>query len=646
MTIFTRSQAKRRRHDQKESNQEDATIGFVTINDSSGADDPGLVDRSITNNNESDMSSIPLSAYCWKKRIIDKTIICKALFGIDNKLVRVCVPKGYGKSYNLLVIREFFNVLTRHDMPELIKTPYGISTSISNKYVLNPTKARSTRTERLANTLLRQELPAFFKEHFCQYPVILIRFDKRSQLLISLFMDLLDLLVDVYERRYIILIDNYDIPLVSISSEPHANSARKFYIEFLCRMLANNINLEKALLVGTYVLPLSAENNRTLLENVLTISHAAQQCVSVFDVGNSLITSYEAVLENLFGIRKTDATDYIKNLTLYYPKIGNLLDDVVKKALQYFGGHRAGFYEVSFITNQLKGMDWKSDFMKTDVTLWRDGKIPLIDNDIRLIALKYHIEMALLSSRLTCGYDFKQHSCYIWPSLEAAQQAGHNIKDRTCNFVLAPFSVFDYSGTKVDLDNFVTLLLHMGYLTIGNGNTLQIPNEYSRRQWETIRRLSIFESRDRIKQDTERHRLIESLFSKDIDLLCQEFYYVLTQAFGQNDMYSDQTRLELACRYLVGKMCPPNHYVNHNENLKYIQELVLVFGFVHITEEDLKDSKMPPTQLASNALAMLNDGGFIQQASKNEYQPVTNDQQYFAKWLATFINIDALALNH
>ncbi|PIA13315.1 hypothetical protein COEREDRAFT_89665 [Coemansia reversa NRRL 1564] len=485
MTIFTRSQVKRRRYYQKESNQKDTAIGVAAINDSKGAGDQGLVDWSFKNIYGSNISSISLAEYCWEKRIIDKTIICKTLFGIDDKLVRVCVPKGYGKSYNLLVIREFFNVLTRHDIPELIETPYGISSGISDKYALDLTKARSTRTKRLANTLLHKELPGFFEKRFCQYPVILIRFDhvrgkshkdywnmffnaflhstafwvigidrkalhkrqlatitalekihhdllksldiqknfweKHSELLITLFMDLLDLLVDIYKRRYIILIDNYDIPLVGISSEPHANATHKFYIEFLCQMLADNASLEKALLVGTYVLPLSTDNNRMFLDNVLTISHAAQQCTFAVDVGNAPITSYEAALESMFGIRKTEATNYIKNMTLYYPKIGKLIDDVVEKTLQYFRGYQCSFYETRCITNQLKAINWDSDYVKTDLTLWKDGKVPSIENNIRLIALKYHIDMVLLSSRLTCGYDFKQLCCYIWPSLEAVQ---------------------------------------------------------------------------------------------------------------------------------------------------------------------------------------------------------------------------------
>ncbi|KAJ2800761.1 hypothetical protein H4R20_003942, partial [Coemansia guatemalensis] len=162
--------------------------------------------------------------------------------------------------------------------------------------------------------------------------------------------------------------------------------------------------------------------------------------------------------------------------------------------------------------------------------------------------------------------------------------------------------------------------------------------------WESIRLLALFGTYNQVKRDIERHRLIEDLFDKDIGSLFQEFQYVLTQVLGRDALCSDQIRLELACRCLIGKIDMPRHYTNYTKALeydynflsqpqtdkcimwtvtmkpfgRYIHKLVLVFAFVHITAQDLRDSRTTPGQLASSALAAINDGEHMKQASENE----------------------------
>ncbi|KAJ2803924.1 hypothetical protein H4R20_002702 [Coemansia guatemalensis] len=197
---------------------------------------------------------------------------------------------------------------------------------------------------------------------------------------------------------------------------------------------------------------------------------------------------------------------------------------------------------------------------------------------------------------------------------------------------------------RLDMDRLVTLLLHIGYLTIGAGNTVRIPNGHLRKLWESIRLLALFGTRDQIQQDIERHQLIEGLFDKNIGTLRQEFQHALMPELKSNISYSDQTRLELACWRIIGKLGFPRYFpskpttVEYSKSFlsqqhtdkclmwmitikpfgRYIHKLVLVFAFAHITAQDLKDSKTTPEQIASSALATINDEGCIQQASENE----------------------------
>ncbi|KAJ2809415.1 hypothetical protein H4R20_000140 [Coemansia guatemalensis] len=504
---------------------------------------------------------------------VDRTLICKAFLGISAQVVRVCVPNGFGKTYNLNALMRFFNVINRYDMPHPdMEVNYGYNLDDETEY--DVTEAYRYRKSTLVDSLLCDEAPEFFNEHYCLYPVIMVRFmhhrattltqfrrtlyqavlrpaefwikglNRKSftkkqvkmfaafeaqyealrditnsstdldadhdAMLNSLFTSLSGLLVDIHQQRCIILVDNYDYPLTSIHGIAWADQARKLYIGLLSHMLTNNSNLKKALLVGTYVLPLSAGNDGPNLDNVLTISHAAYRCNTDNLAIPSSHMSYEAALESMFG-----------------------------------------------------------------------------------------------------------------------------------------FSIQDVLGThnaQVDMNSLVTLLLHIGYLTIGAGNTLRIPNGYLRRMWESIRLLSVFGTRDQVQQDFERHRLIEGLFDKDIALLRQEFQHALMPGLGQEALYSDQTRLELSCWRIIGKLGSPRYFPSQPTALeysqsflsqpqrdkcilwtvtmkpfgRYIQKLVLVFAFIHITAQDLKDSKPTPEQLASNALTTINDGGCIKQASENE----------------------------
>ncbi|KAJ2183785.1 hypothetical protein EV181_004710, partial [Coemansia sp. RSA 532] len=92
--------------------------------------------------------------------VLDKSLLCKALFD-THAPIRVCLPRRFGKTFNLSVIEEFFNVITCKDA----KLVDG-----------NVDKAagRANRMELFKDSLLRGEHPEFFEEHFCKTPVIRI----------------------------------------------------------------------------------------------------------------------------------------------------------------------------------------------------------------------------------------------------------------------------------------------------------------------------------------------------------------------------------------------------------------------------------------------------------------------------------------
>ncbi|KAJ2835220.1 hypothetical protein FBU31_001682 [Coemansia sp. 'formosensis'] len=95
--------------------------------------------------------------------IVDKTRLCKALFDCNAKVVCVCLPRRFGKTFNLSIVEEFFNVITNND----IKPVDG---SIDTE------AGRAERMKLFEKSLLLTTESEFFNEHFFRYPVIRINF--------------------------------------------------------------------------------------------------------------------------------------------------------------------------------------------------------------------------------------------------------------------------------------------------------------------------------------------------------------------------------------------------------------------------------------------------------------------------------------
>ncbi|KAJ1850567.1 hypothetical protein LPJ76_006387, partial [Coemansia sp. RSA 638] len=93
--------------------------------------------------------------------VLDKSLLCKALFDTPSAPIRVCLPRRFGKTFNLSVIEEFFNVVTSKDAEPVDGS-------------IDKAAGRANRMKLFDDSLLRGEHPEFFEEHFCKTPVIRI----------------------------------------------------------------------------------------------------------------------------------------------------------------------------------------------------------------------------------------------------------------------------------------------------------------------------------------------------------------------------------------------------------------------------------------------------------------------------------------
>ncbi|KAJ2661183.1 hypothetical protein IW148_003450 [Coemansia sp. RSA 1199] len=93
--------------------------------------------------------------------VLDKSLICKALLDTPSAPIRVCLPRRFGKTFNLSVIEEFFNVVTCKDAEPVDGS-------------IDEAAGRANRMKLFKDSLLHEEYPEFFEEHFCKTPVIRI----------------------------------------------------------------------------------------------------------------------------------------------------------------------------------------------------------------------------------------------------------------------------------------------------------------------------------------------------------------------------------------------------------------------------------------------------------------------------------------
>ncbi|KAJ2773479.1 hypothetical protein IWQ57_001279, partial [Coemansia nantahalensis] len=324
----------------------------------------------------------------------DKTLACRAFWGVESKVARICAPRGTGKSMMMAVLRSFFCLVKPRDMP-------GFSHSGSNQPEFDPAAARANRLGEFEDTLLRRMHPEFFDAHFGRHPVISMRIyvyprssvrEMYQNIAIAMIGELVDsytsvnrnglaaeqlallgeaaehvrmmrtvmhrsdtsmddmkempaktfaflskIMKHVYKRRFILLVDGYDEPVLAVADKSWPEDIRTHYLGILDQMLRDEM-LEKALLVGVYPLSLGYGSG-TGLENMATVS------ISTIDLDRSLMpgaqqpSEFLAALGSMYDYTERDVMNIVEGdrrlLKASLAPIADLADVLVKT----FGGY-------------------------------------------------------------------------------------------------------------------------------------------------------------------------------------------------------------------------------------------------------------------------------------------------------------------
>ncbi|KAJ2800213.1 hypothetical protein H4R21_003266, partial [Coemansia helicoidea] len=522
--------------------------------------------------------------------------------------VRICLPRRFGKSFNLSVIEHFFNLVTVNDCLGHPGEP-GLDA------------ARDRRRQLFRGSLFEQFHPDFVEKHFASVPVIKINFacsgghtlgffhaslasaiydaatfwidayaapellkgrarakyealqhtyssmsislgedeskwEARGGLASVLFKGLSGFLVAQHGHKYIILVDEYDQPLEAALGKKWQAKADWAYLGLLMQMFEGNDHLAKGLLVGVHEFGLS---NR---ESGLNCAEEVSLTTGRYRGGDaeSADTRDESPgpLAALFAFTKEDVAELTAKMLGVYEGARSHSQEAVTGAIDtWYGGYDFGFPGKRYNPwSVLKFLE----ILARGATI-EDAAAPYGVNtggmaSIAQLARRHREEILQLAPRLLSDYQAGADNS----SIRVAGQSGK----AECvlppgDFARVSIGRTTYPSSSTDLrstDEVVTHLLHLGYLTMSPGNRVRIPNGEMRVMWRNAATdpLLIIEATE--AKGIIADELIEQLYMADVSglqmCMSEAMTYVSNERAPKESTYASVLRMRLGevfCRH-------------------------------------------------------------------------------------------------
>ncbi|KAJ2785884.1 hypothetical protein H4R18_000273 [Coemansia javaensis] len=548
------------------------------------------VDWSLTRVHVSNESSA--GAQC-PQVVVDKTLLCKAFFDTESRVVRVCGPGGYGKGFAAGVVSRFFNVISKKDAdPGSMYGYRGGAASVP----YSADEARRRRLSGFESSLLRQELPAFFDEHFARYPVISLSFtnvggscladfyrcmvwciihplnslahgvdlgglddaqksivakasgvhreysgshnkgngfwEEKRDTIGQLFAQLTDMVAAVYGGRHIVVVDGYDVPLVVCRGEAWEEPARQTYMRLLGQIFEGNSNLAKGLLLGSHVFPLGTDGSLDM-EGMSTIALSSSRNGDPQQQDPSM-----AALGLMFGLTRAEVAGVVEKFRRPLAKAGYSCEAALKAIEGSYGGYAHGHGEwrcrqgatIQLLTETANGGYSGRACLATRTIAG------LINPRGGTPALEAAVHDALAKHQMAMAL----LACRVTHGFDAGETgcfvcASPEEVDGTTRFVLRETSFPADEAGVGDINYVVTLLVHTGYLAVGADGGLRIPNGMYRRRWEHIRLAATFGTMLTKAQYDQRIEFIDRLHRGDAGVLQEELLSAVSALSGEDE---------------------------------------------------------------------------------------------------------------
>lgn len=201
---------------------------------------------------------------------VDKTLMIQDFSGLQNETTLITRPRRFGKTLNMTMLREFFDItkdshvlfdglaIMDTDCAQQINSKPTIFITMKDckgetaEELLSMLKAvlyrEYARHEKVLNGKLEQN-SYIVKKFYHTFDELLKKESRYSDITRALF-DLIDVLYEYYKIRPILLIDEYDQPIMNSYEYGYHHKLGPFFSAFYGSAMKGNDSLGRALLTG------------------------------------------------------------------------------------------------------------------------------------------------------------------------------------------------------------------------------------------------------------------------------------------------------------------------------------------------------------------------------------------------------------
>ncbi|KAJ2799704.1 hypothetical protein H4R21_003454, partial [Coemansia helicoidea] len=311
----------------------------------------------------------------------------------------------------------------------------------------------------------------------------------------SVFNALDNFLTAQHQSRYIVLIDEYDAPLKAILGKAWHEEAQRQYTSLLSIILKSNPNLLFGLLVSV---------------NEFNLAECDSGATNIAHI--EMTTGwFNLTPENL----RHRPADQDEDGSYKYVR-AHTQDAIMDAITTWYCGYDFGFEGRRY--NPLSVMSFLVHLAQAPRDLvgcpfWEEaGSKQRIED----LARSHPADFLMLATRLVVGFDSgAEHT-----DLRVVDMCGKYWEaprnDNAVDIVIGESTYADSSGNIVGFDSLVTMMLHLGYATIGVGNMVRIPNKELRATWGRLRVLAAFGTMDPSEVAWTRQCLVSDLYQGDV----------------------------------------------------------------------------------------------------------------------------------
>ncbi|KAI9468654.1 hypothetical protein BX667DRAFT_534404 [Coemansia mojavensis] len=440
---------------------------------------------------------------------VDKSLVCKGFWDSVEEASRICLPRRSGKTYNLTQLLLFFSCMPEQakvkTMPDSLLCNGDITAEDVAQMDL-ATKCRLKRERLFEDSLLRKLHPKFYHEHFMKYPVLHINFsrckgntlgdfidaelpefERLNRLVRTMFEALSDFVAEV-DGRYILLVDEYDIPFTSIYlakwNKDDKQAARNLMKLLYQTMFKDNDNLIKGVLFGVFEVPLtemgSGANNIKEIRMVPTDEKDIRASILTADCPHSR-DGLDALTDS-FWFNAKEVEQMLDQSTSWCAKVADYKMFIMDQIREWYNGYFIGRFKGKY-------NPWSvSSYIETLCALLNSQVTPDIKEVARSAARKYWVttgttemidaqidrypsEFIHMAKRLLCNYETA-----VLKHTEEHEETHIILNTAQLNLIVQDTDYFSESA-------FLTMCLYSGYLTRRLSTSVCIPNHEVYRVW-------------------------------------------------------------------------------------------------------------------------------------------------------------------